>query len=69
MLSDASSHLTKMMDNTTHTTENSTEYRIPYLHVHEIDLLGEKKIDNPSYRGICTIKTISTARIESSQEL
>lgn len=43
MLSDASSHLTKMMDNTTHTTENSTEYRIPYLCVHEIDLLGEKK--------------------------
>lgn len=43
MLSDVPSHLTKMMDNTTHTTENSTEYRIPYLCVHKIDLLEEIK--------------------------
>jgi hypothetical protein len=57
MLSDVPSHLTKMMDNTTHTTENSTEYRIPYLCVHKIDLLEEIKTDNHIYRGICAIKT------------
>lgn len=56
MLSDASSHLTKMMDNTTHTTENSTEYRIPYLCVHEIDLLGEKKKIIPVTEAYAQIK-------------